>query len=536
MSRLLRFLGILSLVSFVTADLSLLAIRDEGHVHHGQPLLELNETELLLHHSPTPPSYYTIDWDNIDATESSHRGLMIMHVLFMSLAFFVVLPAGIAMSFYGLVALGIASSGLYRKFTPNISGSVHAKQGYLILVLAAILTSLQIYHLLQRIASYFQRREKFVFKTFWSKAIVGRNVESGHSSAAEYLGLMTDDVEEPRMPQAKQMDHRANCQDHVEMAEWANDSFEPNKQSFLAKAGTVTYAVIERSLILAGSVQVISGIVIYSGGCRESYLNGCLAHLIKGAIFWCYGLFTFARFLGFGSEYGWAWNRAPNSRYPTAELVECSLIFLYGATNTWMERFGAHPGDPFTAKQIEHIGIAVMFWFVGLLGIALESKTLRRWLASGLGRNGTQELASYKLSCNPFPALVIGVTGSAMSAHTQAYVFQVQIHELWGNFLLASSVMRVLTYLLLWLGPPSSILPSRPPTEALGSFFLALGGLTFMFSTEELTLAAMRRGKDDVMMFLTVAVAMTAIAFCWAIFVVGFTGWVRARRATHLVV
>ncbi|KAJ7593568.1 hypothetical protein C8J56DRAFT_501213 [Mycena floridula] len=133
MSRLLRFLGILSLVSFVTADLSLLAIRDEGHVHHGQPLLELNETELLLHHSPTPPSYYTIDWDNIDATESSHRGLMIMHVLFMSLAFFVVLPAGIAMrsfknawygipivSFYGLVALGIASSALYRKFTPNM--------------------------------------------------------------------------------------------------------------------------------------------------------------------------------------------------------------------------------------------------------------------------------------------------------------------------------------------------------------------------------------------------------------------------------
>ncbi|KAJ7589743.1 hypothetical protein C8J56DRAFT_765264, partial [Mycena floridula] len=75
-------------------------------------------------------------------------------------------------------------------------GSVHAKQGYLILVLAAILTSLQIYHLLQRIASYFQHREKFVFKTFWSKAIMGRNVESGHSSAAEYLGLMTDDVEE----------------------------------------------------------------------------------------------------------------------------------------------------------------------------------------------------------------------------------------------------------------------------------------------------------------------------------------------------
>jgi len=25
----------------------------------------------------------------------------------------------------------------------------------------------------------------------------------------------------------------------------------------------------------------------------------------------------------------------------------------------WMERFGAHPGDPYTTKQIQHISIAV---------------------------------------------------------------------------------------------------------------------------------------------------------------------------------
>ena len=40
------------------------------------------------------------------------------------------------------------------------------------------------------------------------------------------------------------------------------------------------------------------------------------------------------------------------------------------------------------------------------------------------------------------------------------------------------------------------MLPSRPPTEALGSFFLACGGLVFMLSTEEVTIAAMRRGRD----------------------------------------
>lgn len=81
--------------------------------------------------------------------------------------------------------------------------------------------------------------------------------------------------------------------------------------------------------------------------------------LLEGGIFWCYGLFTFARFLGSHSDLGWAWNRAPNGDNVSAEFVESFLIFFYGITNTWMERFGAHPGDPYTAKQIQHIGIAV---------------------------------------------------------------------------------------------------------------------------------------------------------------------------------
>ena len=68
---------------------------------------------------------------------------------------------------------------------------------------------------------------------------------------------------------------------------------------------------------------------------------------------------TFARFLGSFAELGWAWNRAPNPGYLSAEFVESLVIFTYGATNTWMERFGANTGDPFTTKQIQHISIAV---------------------------------------------------------------------------------------------------------------------------------------------------------------------------------
>jgi hypothetical protein len=99
-----------------------------------------------------------------------------------------------------------------------------------------------------------------------------------------------------------------------------------------------------------------------------------------------------------------------------------------------MERFGAQPGDPYTTKEIQHISIAVMFWFAGIVGMGLESRRLRRWLAalstaslkaSTRQSDAVTEPASYSGSFNPFPALVIGVTGAAMSAHFQAYVFQV---------------------------------------------------------------------------------------------------------------
>ena len=68
---------------------------------------------------------------------------------------------------------------------------------------------------------------------------------------------------------------------------------------------------------------------------------------------------TFARFLGGYADLGWAWNRLPSEDLYTAEFVESFVIFLYGATNTWMERFGAKAGDPFTTKEIQHISIAV---------------------------------------------------------------------------------------------------------------------------------------------------------------------------------
>ncbi|KAF4619388.1 hypothetical protein D9613_005520 [Agrocybe pediades] len=568
--------------------------RDGSHHHnpHAAPLLVLNETEVTMYHAPTPPSYYTLDWED-EGHESRHKGLMIFHGIFMCLAFFVSLPVGIALrsvnhaahglvtlSFYGFCAVGCAASGLYRKMTPNMyEGAVHRTQGYLVILLALSLSALDIIAALRRFIVFVRGPEKS-FKAFWQ--IVIKKQES-YPGNATYTGVVSDEPEE--FESAKMLresidlqeigTHDAHSNDNTE--QWANDvrhhqriysmasegtvfgsgSHSPGhssdtfldaqtrslsllkSKSLLHKIGSGAFAVVERFLVIAGFTQLLLGIVIYTGGCRENYVNGCLAHLIKGGIFWCYGLLTFARFLGSFADLGWAWNKVASGDPYTAEFVESFVIFLYGAMNTWMERFGANPGDPYTTKQIQHISIAVMFWFAGLVGMGIESKRIRKWLAASVfpassrpldvPREAVTEPPSYSGSFNPFPALVIGVTGAAMAAHAQTYLFQVEIHALWGNLLVAFSVLRCLTYFFLWLGPPRSMLPSRPPTEALGSFFLACGGLVFMFSTEEVTIAAMRRGRDDVMMFLNVSVALTCLAFCWTLFVVGFKGWLKSR-------
>ncbi|KII95321.1 hypothetical protein PLICRDRAFT_210261 [Plicaturopsis crispa FD-325 SS-3] len=474
---------------------------------------------------------------------------MALHVSFMSLAFFVALPAGIAMrsvkhslhglvvaAFYGLCALG--------------------SQGYWILLFSFVLTTIDVLAFFHRLADYIRSGEKFAFKAFWNSVVLNRQSATKTAGDSEYIGLMDDghdgydDVDLHASKSTTAIPLHANDvhvhfqrhnysysassertvfgdqspKDGNHSDETLHDHESPRfpvirpTMSLLKRIGNGAFATGERALVFAGFAQLLSGIVVYTGGCRENYINGCLAHTIKGGIFWLYGLVTFARFLGSFSELGWAWNRSPSDGY----------------------RFGANPGDPYTTKQIQHIGIAVMFWFAGLVGMALESKTVRRWLASSVSISSSakdssltgdalQDPPSYISSFNPFPALVIGVTGAAMSAHAQTYLFQVQIHALWGWLLLGFSVLRCLTYFFLWLGPPRSVFPSRPPTEALGSFFLACGGLMFIFSTEELTLAAMRRGRDDMMMFLNVAVAITCFAFCWTFCVVAFKGWLKSR-------
>lgn len=102
---------------------------------------------------------------------------------------------------------------------------------------------------------------------------------------------------------------------------------------------------------------------------RGDAVFNILAHYVKGAIFFWYGLLTLGRWMGCFADLGWAWNIKPGqelvgrwkSRVPSAEFTESFVIFLYGATNVFMEHMAAW-GAEWTAQDLEHVSISVMFF------------------------------------------------------------------------------------------------------------------------------------------------------------------------------
>lgn len=149
------------------------------------------------------------------------------------------------------------------------------------------------------------------------------------------------------------------------------------------------------------------------------------------------------------------------------------------------------------------------------------------------------------ISMNPIPALVILFLGIMMTSHAQDSMVSTMIHKQWGNLLTGSSSTRVLTYVMVYLKPPRSVLPSRPPTELLTSFGLISGGillmasvsfrlmtvtqanmkviLTFLQSTD--TVDGMVHYELDPMFLSTVTMGFVGIVMAWILALLALKGW-----------
>lgn len=315
---------------------------------------------------------------------------------------------------------------------------------------------------------------------------------------------------------------------------------------------TGVHNAIDRSIILLGFIALTTGGVTYAGIFRNLYIFGGLAHFVKGGIFFWYGLLTLGRWMGSFSTLGWSWNIKPNtadwrSRAPSAEFVESFVIFLYGITNVFLEHLGAW-GGAWSASDLEHVSITIMFAGGGLCGMLVESKRIRDCLNISIDLLPEQMQAhkpeaedlrappkTYGIPMNPIPALIILLLGIMMSSHHQDSVVSTKVHAQWGTLLMGFSLARAVTYIITYISPPTSNFPSRPPSELVAAFCLMSGGIVFMASVKDITY--IMEVKNIMAMFVfTVTMGLTSFLMAWTIVVLALKGWAERREMRDVVV
>ncbi|KAL7332414.1 hypothetical protein PS15p_204464 [Mucor circinelloides] len=287
------------------------------------------------------------------------------------------------------------------------------------------------------------------------------------------------------------------------------------------------HMIMGRTFIVLIFVQTLSGLVVYHGVCRSWEVLGCIAHLIKGGIFYFYGIATFGRYLGAFANRGWAWNRVDGASGYSFEMIESSLIFVYGITNTWMEHFGQD--SAWTHKDLEHASLAFMWWWCGLIGILVESRAIRRLLERTILTKTSTEAPSQSYSLNPFPALTVVFTGLSMGLHHQETAYSSNIHFMWGLLLGLAAICRFVTYLSLYRNAPTDAQPSRPPSELIGAFLLIAGSILFMASNSG-TILWLRRNNVDSMFLLNVIVALTSMTLIYVATLQIIKAWAEKRE------
>jgi hypothetical protein len=314
--------------------------------------------------------------------------------------------------------------------------------------------------------------------------------------------------------------------------------------------------LLDKAMLLLGFLAITTGFVVYGGLFQKREIFSGLAHFVKGGIFFWYGLLTLGRWMGAFADYGWAWNVRPEypvvsrwkSRIPSAEFTESFVIWLYGASNVFLEHLN-NWGGKWSPQDFEHVSITILFFGGGLFGMMIESRAWREltsapvWLQkekdnkvddfSGFrvisepllhSDQRWQRPSTYGIPLNPMPALTIMFLGMMMSGHHQSSMVSSMMHAQWGMLFAGFAVSRALTYLMLYIKPPTSHYPSRPPSELVAAFCLTAGGILFMNSAHD-SVAAIEANGLDAMTIFTLTVGLTGILLAWELVCFMIKGW-----------
>ncbi|KAL5116814.1 hypothetical protein ACEQ8H_005295 [Pleosporales sp. CAS-2024a] len=530
-----------------------------------------------------PQSYWSL---------SEHAALMYWHIALQVLAWVVVLPVAVMLSiarsryslssqflFLATNAVALAFGVVYKHKTPELyANNSHGKTGWIVTWLAnawVILAMIQFYTKRQQsntehdeiaepnpVANmvWYQRVQDELPEPCRFSQDSGQGTERNSESLFGHSRSPSEESEHERFhgPMRQYTQDHGDCFDDASekrgfLRNATLDSFFSRHVARYVAGRTLkvihfSYVVLERTLIVQGVVAVATGTVVYGGIGRGDAVFNVLAHYIKGGIFFLYGFLTLGRWMGAFADFGWAWNVKPpqgivgrrKAALPSAEFAESFVIWLYGATNVFLEHLAAW-GDAWTAQDLEHVSISVMFFGGGLLGMIVESTKMRDLLnnavlsshaQSNTDDESWQQPRQYRFSMNPLPALIIMLLGKMMSSHHQASMLSTMIHSQWGSMFMGFALARGLTYMTLYVAPPTSFLPSRPPTEIITSFCLIAGGITFMLSNKD-TVAVLEGYKLDAMFTFTVTMGLSAILMAWTTVVIAIKGWAARTESRH---
>jgi hypothetical protein len=224
-----------------------------------------------------------------------------------------------------------------RSLFYRYEGQMHCSSGYLVLALAFTLSAIDLFAGASRVLSYVRSIERdgsFSFRSFWNRVILSQGADHASDiNNAEYTSLVREESEESEglegIPKTGAYRDRVivSTDDAImhddETQQWVDKvrfdteaipespvsdrTFVGHRHRFSRdsqhsddtlqdqdrvvkviplsrRVGSLAFGSLERFLVFAGFAQLMHGIVIYTGGCRGTYVNGCLAHIISELI------------------------------------------------------------------------------------------------------------------------------------------------------------------------------------------------------------------------------------------------------------
>ncbi|KAL8739323.1 MAG: hypothetical protein Q9181_000054 [Wetmoreana brouardii] len=222
-----------------------------------------------------------------------------------------------------------------------------------------------------------------------------------------------------------------------------------------------SHGVIGKVMPVVSWVQMLFGGITALGFCRNDHLGQCLAHFIMGSAFIGYGIVLTILLL-----VGQNWLRRTER---SQEFFDSLLIAAWGCVNTFTEH---RWGGPWVKNDLQHTSMGIVWWCAGLLGLWLSRK-----------RDGRPKR-------NLIPAMVILITGWAMSAHPQGLMLSTHVHSVFGYTLMAAGAARVVEISFVVRDKETVEEWSGGGDEAnswqyLTPFLLYASGFLFMGATEE---------------------------------------------------